>query len=56
MDLEIVRIECVDKTTAASTNGIAGNDISCIRDNPNELRLPDACGKTNPSTSEIGKI
>ena len=25
---EIVRIECVDKTTAASTRGIAGNDIS----------------------------
>jgi hypothetical protein len=42
LDLVIVRIECVDNTTAARTNGIAGNDISCISDMPNELRLSDA--------------
>ena len=41
-DLVIVRIECVDNTTAARTNGIAGNDISCISDMPNEFKLSDA--------------
>ena len=41
-DFDMVRIECVDNTTAARTSGIAGNDISCISDPPNEFKLPDA--------------
>jgi hypothetical protein len=53
---EIVRMECVDNTTAARTSGIAGKDINCINDNPNELRLSDAWGKTNPSKRDIGNI
>jgi hypothetical protein len=41
-DLDMDRIECVDKTTAARTSGIAGNDISCISDRPIEFKLPEA--------------
>jgi hypothetical protein len=53
---DIVRIEWVDNTTAARTSGIAGKDINCINDNPNELRLSDAWGKNNPSKSDMGNI
>ena len=41
-DFDMVRIECVDNTTAARTSGIAGNDISCISERPNEFKLSDA--------------
>ena len=53
---DIVRIEWVDKITAASTKGIAGKDINWTSDNPNEFKLPDASGNTKPNNSEIGKI
>jgi hypothetical protein len=56
LDLDIVRIECVDNTTAANTNGIAGKDISCISDIPNEFKLSDAWGKISPSISDTGNI
>jgi hypothetical protein len=42
LDFDMVRMECVDNTTAARTSGIAGNDINCISERPNEFKLPDA--------------
>ena len=53
---EIVRIECVDNTTAARTRGIAGKDINWIRVSPSEFKLAVAFGRKNPRISEKGNM